>query len=125
MKKSRLSIVMLSGFFMSLVSFIMLSDARAQEGYIVIERHSKRVLLAANSEQEISTGSFSQIATAKLALDWAQLSGEPLSTMIPVSALGMRAEVSISLPNIWVVVSLAAASGRAPPAQWRSVIDGR
>jgi len=86
MKKSRLSIVMLSGFLMSIVSIVMLSEARAQEGYIVIERHSKRVLLAANSEQEISTGSFSQIATAKLALDWARLSGESLSTMIPVTA---------------------------------------
>lgn len=56
----------------------------AEESYIVVERHSKRVLLAANSEQKVTIGSFSQLATAKVVLDWAELSGTPLSSMMVV-----------------------------------------
>lgn len=86
MKKSRLSVSVFTGFLLSLVFVMFSSEVKAQEGYIVIDRYSKRVLLAANSEQSIPVGNFSQVATAKIALDWAKLSGTPLSTMMPVSA---------------------------------------
>jgi len=86
MKKLRLSTAVFLGILVSVLSIFGNSEASAQEGYIVIERHSKRVLLAANSEQAVSTGSFSQLATAKVVMDWAKLSGTPLTTMVPVSA---------------------------------------
>lgn len=69
---------------LSLVVAFFTPNVKAQEGYIVVERHSKRVLLASNSEKEVSTGSFSQLATAKIVLDWAKLSGTPLTTMMVV-----------------------------------------
>ncbi len=81
MQKSRLSSIVVGLSLMALSAAV-----KAQEGYIVIDRYAKRVLIAANSEQSIPTGSFSQLATAKVALDWAQLSGTSLSTMMPVSS---------------------------------------
>ncbi|MFT6794768.1 MAG: D-alanyl-D-alanine carboxypeptidase (penicillin-binding protein 5/6) [Rubritalea sp.] len=69
----------LFSLFLSLSSFVA-----AQESYIVVERHSKRVLLAENSEQKVTIGSFSQLATAKVVLDWAKLSGTPLSSVMVV-----------------------------------------
>ena len=116
MKKSRISATVCLGMLMSLLSVIMLTDVRAQEGYIVMERHTKRVLLAANSEQIVGTGSFSQLATAKVVLDWAKLSGTSLSTMIPVSAgvansglgnvLGLRGGDFISMRDAIYTISL-------------------
>lgn len=65
----------------------------------MLERHSKRVLLAQNSEQVVNTGSFSQLATAKVVLDWAKLSNTPLSTMMIVpsgiSNAGLRNSLSL------------------------------
>jgi len=79
------SIALVSATLLSLVLSLTLSSlANAQESYIVVERHSKRVLLAANSEQKVKIGSFSQLATAKVVLDWAKLSGTPLSSMMVV-----------------------------------------
>lgn len=69
----------LCGFY-----FMLFLYAGAQEGYIVMERHSKRVLLASDSERVVPVGSFAQLATAKLSLDWARLSKTPLSTMMVV-----------------------------------------
>lgn len=78
-----------------LVLIVTLSSfAVAQECYIVVERHSKRVLLASNSQQKVNAGSFSQLATAKVVLDWAKLSNTPLSTVMVVppgiSTSGLR-----------------------------------
>lgn len=111
MKKSRLSAVLISFAFIALATAV-----KAQEGYIVIDRYAKRVLLAANSEESIPTGSFSQLASAKVALDWAQLSGTSLSTMMPVSsgvassglgnALNLQAGDSISMRDAIYTMSL-------------------
>lgn len=56
----------------------------APEGYIAVERYSKRVLLAANTEQVINLGSFSQLATVKVALDWSKASGTTLATPVVI-----------------------------------------
>lgn len=69
----------LCGFYLAISA-----NALAEESYIVLERHSKRVLLAGDSERVVSVGSFAQLATAKLSLDWAKLSKTPLSTMMVV-----------------------------------------
>lgn len=79
-------------FLSIFMAFSLLTSA--QESYIVVERHTKRVLIASNSQQKVSTGSFSQLATAKVVLDWAQLSKTPLSTVMVVpggiSTSGLR-----------------------------------
>ncbi len=66
------------------VLFLSVWAAKAQtnEGYIVAERYSKRVLLATNTEQVVSLGRFSQLATVKVALDWAKASGTSLATQV-------------------------------------------
>jgi len=56
------------------------SFGQVAESYIAVERHSKRVLLAANTEQVLPLGRFSQLATVKVALDWAKASGTSLAT---------------------------------------------
>ncbi|MGJ8655126.1 MAG: hypothetical protein ACSHX6_01645 [Akkermansiaceae bacterium] len=86
MKSSFFSFSLVSATLISLIFSSFASLASAQESYLVMERHSKRVLLAANSEQTVTTGSFSQLATAKVVLDWSKLSGTPLSTMMVVPA---------------------------------------
>lgn len=60
------------------------SLAQAVESYIAVERYSKRVLLAANTEQVVPVGRFSQLATVKLALDWSKATGVGLATPIVV-----------------------------------------
>lgn len=95
----------------------------AQESYIVVERHSKRVLLAANSEKKVMTGSFSQLATAKVVLDWAKLSGTPLSSMMPVpsgiansglkNSLNLQTGDQISMRDALYSLSLNQDSGSA------------
>jgi D-alanyl-D-alanine carboxypeptidase (penicillin-binding protein 5/6) len=93
MKSPIRSLALLSTIVLSL-SIALSSYAKAQESYIVVERHSKRVLLAANPEQKVTIGSFSQLATAKVVLDWAKLSGTPLSSVMVVpggiSTSGLR-----------------------------------
>ncbi len=69
---------------------VTLSPAgKAAESYLVMEAHSSRVLLAANSEQKRPVASLTKVATAKVVLDWAKLSQTSLSTMavVPVSAV--------------------------------------
>ncbi len=98
------------------ISLLGSAQVKAQESYIVVERHSKRVLLAANSEKSVPTGSFSQLATAKVVLDWAKLSGTPLSTMMVVpsgisnsglgNVLNLQAGDQISMRDALYTLSL-------------------
>ncbi len=60
------------------------ANAQAAEGYIVVERHSTRVLVASNTEEKIPQGAFSQLATVKVALDWAKASNTSLATTMIV-----------------------------------------
>ncbi|MFT5906399.1 MAG: D-alanyl-D-alanine carboxypeptidase (penicillin-binding protein 5/6) [Cryomorphaceae bacterium] len=83
MKSPFRSLTLVSATLLSLI-LSLTSLVTAQESYIVVERHSKRVLLAANSEQKVTIGSYSQLATAKVVLDWAKLSETPLSSMMVV-----------------------------------------
>ena len=84
MKPSFLSLSLVTASLFSLIFTSLTSLSQAEESYLVLERHSKRVLLASNSEETVATGSFSQLATAKVVLDWAKLSGTPLSTVMVV-----------------------------------------
>ncbi|GAA5495057.1 D-alanyl-D-alanine carboxypeptidase DacC [Rubritalea halochordaticola] len=56
----------------------------AKESYVVVERHSGKVLLADNSEVKRPVASLTKIATSKVVLDWAQATNTNLSTMITV-----------------------------------------
>ena len=69
---------------------VTLSQAnKAAESYLVLEAHSSRVLLAANSEQKRPVASLTKVATAKVVLDWARISQTSLSSMavVPESAV--------------------------------------
>ncbi len=94
----------LHSFTLIIVTFLGLlaafaSSLQAQESYIVVERHSKRVLIASNSIKKLNAGSFSQLATAKVAIDWAALSSTPLSTVMIVpdgiAASGLRNSLNL------------------------------
>lgn len=116
MKFPRLSLSILCTPVIILIISSLSIVVSAQEGYIVVERHSKRVLLAENSEKVINTGSFSQLATAKVVLDWAKLSGTSLSTMMVVpngvassglrNSLNLQAGDQISMRDALYSVSL-------------------
>jgi len=63
----------------------------AAESYLVMEAHSARVLLAANSETKRPVASLTKVATAKVVLDWAKASGSSLAAQatVPNSALSI------------------------------------
>lgn len=52
----------------------------AVESYVVVERHSGKVLLADNSELKRPVASLTKIATAKVVLDWATATNTNLAT---------------------------------------------
>lgn len=56
----------------------------AKESYLVMEANSGRVLLADNTEKKRPIAGLTKIATARVALDWAKLSGVSLSSYIAV-----------------------------------------
>lgn len=58
--------------------------SQSAESYIVLERHSKRVLLADGSEYRRPVGSIAHLVTAKVTLDWMAAAGVPKTTMIVV-----------------------------------------
>ncbi len=62
---------------------------KAAESYIVLEAHSGKVLLAANPDQKRPVASLAKVATAKVVLDWAEVSQTSLSVMatVPPSAV--------------------------------------
>ncbi|MBT8036845.1 MAG: serine hydrolase [Verrucomicrobiae bacterium] len=72
--------------FLTSLSVTLPTSIKAAESYLVMEAHSSRVLLAANSEQKRPVASLTKVATAKVALDWAKISQTSLSTMITVPA---------------------------------------
>lgn len=90
------------------------SLAQAIESYIVVERYSKRVVLAANTEQVVALGRFSQLATVKLALDWSKASGVGLGTLVVVphgvsvahNPLGLQPGDRVSLRDLIYSVSM-------------------
>lgn len=61
-----------------------LQPVTAAESYIVVERHSGKVLLADNSEVKRPVASLTKIATAKVVLDWATATNTNLATPIVV-----------------------------------------
>lgn len=65
-------------------SIIAISALPAQESYIVLERHSGRVLLANASEQKRPVASLTKMATAKVVLDWAKATQTNMATMLVV-----------------------------------------
>lgn len=123
MKSSFFPRSLVSMSLIGLIVFSFASLASAQESYLVMERHSKRVLLAANSERTVTTGSFSQLATAKVVLDWSKLSGTSLSTMmvVPVgisnsglgNVLNLQAGDQISMRDALYTLSLNQDRGSA------------
>jgi len=74
------------------VGMVYAQQAAPRESYIVVERHSGRVLLAAGSETKRPVASLTKIATAKVVLDWATASNTNLATgiLVPnnVAAIG-------------------------------------
>lgn len=77
------------------------------ESYLVMEANSARVILASDSEAKRPVASLTKIATAKVVLDWAKVSGSSLSTLavVPnitlnqgvVNPMGLRPGDKVSL----------------------------
>ncbi|WP_367873292.1 D-alanyl-D-alanine carboxypeptidase family protein [Luteolibacter sp. Populi] len=68
--------------------------ARGQQGeaYMVVEAHSGKVLMASNSTVQRPVASLTKIATAVIAVDWADATGADLSQVmaaVPPSALAI------------------------------------
>ncbi|WP_205618998.1 serine hydrolase [Rubritalea marina] len=74
------------GLIYSVLMVIGASSLMAQQSYIVLEKHSKKVLLASGSEYKRPVGGMVQMATAKVALDWRKVSNVSSTSMIPVPA---------------------------------------
>lgn len=83
--------------------------ARGEESSIVVEAFSGRILLANEAAKRRPVASLTKVATAKMALDWAKVTGVDLGTMavVPASAaltgganpMGLRPGDRISLRN--------------------------
>ena len=59
-------------------------SSQAAESYLVMEANTGRVLLAYNTEKKRPVAGLTKIATARVTLDWASLSGTSLSSYITV-----------------------------------------
>jgi D-alanyl-D-alanine carboxypeptidase (penicillin-binding protein 5/6) len=59
-------------------------SGQAAESYLVMEANTGRVLLAYNTEKKRPVAGLTKIATARVTLDWASLSGTSLSSYITV-----------------------------------------
>ncbi len=74
--------------FLTLLALSLSASAwistQAAESYLVMETNSGRVLLAYNTEKKRPIAGLTKIATARVALDWAALSGTSLSTYVSV-----------------------------------------
>ncbi|MDG1357989.1 MAG: hypothetical protein P8P36_07335 [Akkermansiaceae bacterium] len=74
--------------FLTLLALSLFASAsissQAAESYLVMEANSGRVLLAYNTEKKRPIAGLTKIATARVALDWATLSGTSLSTYVSV-----------------------------------------
>ena len=71
-------------FFLSIVFTLSVAYCLAQESYIVVERYSKKVLLASGTEYKRPVASLAHMLTAKVVLDWAKVAGVSSSTRITV-----------------------------------------
>lgn len=68
-----------------LISYLVTTSAyTAEESYIVVERYSRRVLLAEGSEMKRPVSSLAHMVTAKVAMDWAEVSGTSSSAQLIV-----------------------------------------
>ena len=72
-------ITIITGLLVTCFPFV-----NAAESYLVMEANSGRVLLAAHSETKRPVASLTKIATAKVVLDWAELSQTSLSSYLTV-----------------------------------------
>ncbi|PQJ27087.1 D-alanyl-D-alanine carboxypeptidase family protein [Rubritalea profundi] len=70
------------------LTLISTSGAQTPESYIVLERHSRKVLLASGSEYKRPIASLSHMVTAKVALDWTKASATSTTTMLVVPQHG-------------------------------------
>ena len=70
------------------LTLISISGAQSPESYIVVERHSRKVLLASGSEYKRPIASLSHMVTAKVSLDWAKASATSTTTMLVVPQHG-------------------------------------
>jgi len=64
---------------------------QAGQAYIVVDSHTKKILLAANANRKLPVASLTKIATACLVLDWAERTGADLGqrAVVPPSAAGL------------------------------------
>lgn len=67
-------------------SFVVSSVVSAQttESYIVLERYSRKVLLADNSEKKRPVAGLSHMVTAKVVMDWTKAAGVSSSTLVTI-----------------------------------------
>ncbi len=87
------------GLGLALAMLVTGSDVEAQyapapppaQAYIVVDSHTKKILLAANADRKLPVASLTKIATACLVLDWAERTGADLGqrAVVPPSAAGM------------------------------------
>jgi len=84
-------------FFLSIVAlFSAVASGQQGEAYMVVEAHSGKVLMAANSVVQRPVASLTKIATCVIAVDWADATGTDLSK---VSATVPPAALAIGGPN--------------------------
>ena len=84
---------MMRAFFLSVVAlFSAVASGQQGEAYMVVEAHSGKVLMAANSVVQRPVASLTKIATCVIAVDWADATGTDLSKVsatVPPSALAI------------------------------------
>jgi len=65
--------------------------ASAEQNYIVVDNQSGYILASSGADEKVQVGSLTKIATAMVALDWAQLNKVELGVHAVVSARAMNA----------------------------------
>ena len=79
-------------FFILVALFSSLANAQQGEAYMVVEAHSGKVLMAANSVVQRPVASLTKIATGVIVVDWADATGADISQVmatVPASAVAI------------------------------------
>ncbi len=106
-----------------LLGGLIISQARAQESYIIFDNQTGHIIEASNPKEKLQVASLTKIATCMVVLDWANLHKVDLSALVPLSnaafaggatsSVGLMPGDSVSLRDLMYCALLASDNAAA------------
>lgn len=106
-----------------LLGGLIISQAPAQESYIIFDNQTGHIIEASNPKEKLQVASLTKIATCMVVLDWANLHKVDLSALVPLSnaafaggatsSVGLMPGDSVSLRDLMYCALLASDNAAA------------